>query len=648
MLNVSIDKAKLVESGKSRIRVNREYLLRKSVAADFNTYLSFSPFMVFADVMSEKERAEAYSQTEYDTESGKITKEADPKVGRLGIRSIFNKSGAVLYGGTVNSSLEMSDFRLTNNVPLIDTPENRKRIRQSSGYTIKELVEASEQGILGSALYAYSDFMYCKYLGQMPNSYLVTLRRFPTPVDDYISSAGETGKMRKSVKSTNPLPIGQLVTWMNTPGNDLESILTYSVAMPYEERKAQLEQASNNADNSSKPLNAAAAMFDKTYRDQYQKGYAGGAVNPYISKLFPIGNIDPPYSGLFGAKDQNKTYGPVDAIKKVYGRSDGGIDFDQSFKLTFEYELRSYNGINGRQAMLDLISNILNVTYTTGTFWGGGYTGGGAHQNNIFSNLSIFKTSGGFTNFMDAFAQDVSTVTTNIKSNISAQGGVVNAIKNFLNNLGGMLCGAALNALGRPQKSQVNSLLSPAPTGLWHVTIGNPFHPIMSLGNMILTKTTITHTGPLGLDDFPTGLKVECELTRGKPRDLRGIEMIYMNGNDRIYTSMGPKVFDMYTHAKEYKSSSSITGGNLAGLSDFYVTHNKADKITKQEIENINNATPAAMKKVLKKYFGTDDTFSVYVQAAEQEYGAWAKKEDSTGDTKPSTGAGFKGTGRSL
>ena len=26
--------------------------------------------------------------------------------------------------------------------------------------------------------------------------------------------------------------------------------------------------------------------------------------------------------------------------------------------LVFEYELRAYNGINGRQAMLDLISNI--------------------------------------------------------------------------------------------------------------------------------------------------------------------------------------------------------------------------------------------------------------------------------------------------
>ena len=121
-----------------------------------------------------------------------------------------------------------------------------------------------------------------------------------------------------------------------------------------------------------------------------------------------------------------------------------------------------------------------------------------------------------------------------------------------MNQLGGMLIGGMLNNFGRPQKQLVNSLLSPAPVGFWHLTIGNPHHPIMSLGNMILKNTTIEHYGPLGLDDFPTGIRVTCELERGKSRDIRDIEKIYMHGNDRIYTSMGPKVFDMYEHSQEY------------------------------------------------------------------------------------------------
>jgi hypothetical protein len=61
-------------------------------------------------------------------------------------------------------------------------------------------------------------------------------------------------------------------------------------------------------------------------------------------------------------------YGPVDTIKGTYMRGEEGLEFDQKISLQFDYELRSYNGINPRQAMLDLLSNILNVTYTTGTF----------------------------------------------------------------------------------------------------------------------------------------------------------------------------------------------------------------------------------------------------------------------------------------
>lgn len=633
---ISIDKNTLQTSGNPRMKLNREYVLKKSTAAELNTYLGFKPFAAMADVLYEGDRAELMKNPN-----------SNVSISVAGVRSIFNKSGAVLLGGDSQDVLGgASPWRVSNNVPLIDSPSNRKSIRDNSGYTIKELVEASQAGVLGSAIYAYSDFMYCKYLGQIPNNYLITLRRFPTPVDDYISSAGISGGMRKEVKSTNPIPIGQLVTWMNTPGNEVDKLLTYSVSMPYDEKKASVQQDNTSADSQQKPLNSAFALFDKTYQQQYQSGYSGQAINHYVEKMFPKlgGKMDAPYSGLIGWQDQNKVYGPVDAVKKVYYRGDQGIDFNQSIKITFEYELRSYNGINGRQAMLDLLSNILNVTYTTGTFWGGGYIGTGAHQSNIFSNLNIMKAKGGFTNFMDAFTKDVHDLAPKAKAGVEKfSKNPLKAIGEFFNNIGGMLMGGLLNALGRPQKSQVASLLSPAPTGLWHLTIGNPFHPIMSLGNMVLTSTTITHTGPLGLDDFPTGIKVECDLTRGKPRDLRQIEMMYMNGNDRIYHSMGPKIFDMYTHAHEYKESDdSPSNKNIAGLTKFYTENSSVNKISDSQIKIYNSQTPGDLKKTLIKYFGTDDTFNIYVQAAEQEYGAWSKKTNSsgvsTGDVKGRSG----------
>lgn len=604
---LKIDKEKFESSSSPSIsrRHDREYLLKKGVASELNTYLGFTPFYAFAEAFTPEERVKMKNDPTYD-----------PKIGLPGVRSIFNKSAAVLLGdATGKDIIDASEWRISNNVPLIDSPNNRKKMRANSGYTIKELVEASQSGLLGKAVYSYADFMYCKHLGKMPNNYLITLRRFPTPVDDYISSTG-FGKTRqeKNIQSDDPVPMGAMVTWLNVSGNNMDNILTYSVSMPFKEESAQIEENNDeDADKGKGPLNAAAAIFDQQYVDEYQKGYAGGAVNDYLRKFFPknfsgiIG--DPPYQGYKGWRDNNKTYGPVDAVKRTYYRSDEGINFNQSIKLVFEYELKSYNGINGRQAMIDLISNILTVTYTTGTFWGGGYVSRGAHQNNLFTRLEIFKNNKGFTGYMDAFMKDLNQIKSNVGKSIDAQGGPVKAILNFFNNLGGMLLGGALNALGRPQKSRLTSLLSPAPTGFWHVMIGNPFHPIMSLGNMILKNTTITHTGPLGLDDFPTGLKVECELERGKPRDLRGIEMIYMNGNDRVYTPMGPKIFEMYTYSKEYRDEGGTPTTSFSGLDN-------------------------QMKKIFIKYFGTDDTTSIRVQSEEQEYGAWKKNEDSSGDVK--------------
>lgn len=603
----------------SKSKVNREYLISNYVADELNTYRTFTPFATFNDLYA----------PEYDDKGNE--KNPDAKIGAMGVRSIFNKAGAVIIGDGIDKTESIihartSEWRISNNVPLMDNRLTRAAILQSNKCTVKDLVRASENGELGRATYAFSDFMYCKYLGKIPNNYLITLRRFPYPVDDYISSigCGET-RRNKEYSTMNVDSIGCLVTWLGTPGNDMGNILKYSVAMPFKEQKAEMQNSGINADSGG-IFNSIAAAFDPTYRAQYQAGSVSGAFNSYAGKFFNVG--DAPYNAQQWNeyKDNTKAYGPVDTIKTTYMRSEDGLTFDQNITITFDYELKSYNGINGRQAMLDLLSNILNVTYSTGTFWGGGFRGGGAHQNNIFANLKIFKARGGFTNFIDAFAEDYSTLSKKAGDAIDANGGILKTIGKIINTLGGMLLSGALNKLGRPHKALANSLLSPAPIGFWHLTIGNPHSPIMSIGNMILKNTTIEHYGPLGLDDFPTGIKVTCELTRGKSRDIRDIEKLYMHGNDRIYTSMGPKIFDMYKHSKEYKSkyksSIPVLGDANAEITIGDSSTASQSKVTIDDIEG--------MKHVLQKYFGHADTNSIMIAAMEQEMGAHKKKKKGT------------------
>ena len=189
-----------------------------------------------------------------------------------------------------------------------------------------------------------------------------------------------------------------------------------------------------------------------------------------------------------------------------------------------------------------------------------------------------------------------------------------------------MLMSGMLNKLGRPQKAMYNALLSPAPIGFWHVTIGNPKRPIMSIGNMIITDVSIEHQGPLGLDDFPTGLKVTVQLDRGKPRDLRDIEKLYMQGNDRIYSSMGPKVFDMYKNAELYQAYKKSNGKE-----PYNPVSINANADTEKYDPTINLGAYDNIRSSMKKYFGTDDAYSIYIPAMEQEFGV--------GDQKPSTKA---------
>lgn len=637
----------------SKIRYNRENLISAEVADELNTYRTWSEFQAFGEIY----------QPEYDSEGNEVTPN-DTSIGAPATRSIFNKSGAVLIGNSSYKSVKegASNYRISHNVPLMDTPNNRLRQRNATACTVRDLVKASEEGLMGQATYSYSDFMYCKYLGLVPNTYMVTLRRFPLPVEDFISSIGIGGSIDDQSISNQYPSIGCMVTWMGTPGNELNNILKYSVSMPYEYTEIQEEDdVEGGAEKGNKTFNNIANALSASYRARYAEGMMGSSLNEYIkgnlggsrgaqwfSKNF-LNNPPYDYQQLMFTRDRNKVYGPIDVIKGLYKRGKSGLKFDQKITLTFDYEMRSYDGINQKQAFLDLLSNILNVVYSTGTFWGGGYRIVGQPQNDIFTNLKIFHTAGegGFTGMVSSLWADAKNLFGDVgdyakglinNENGERQGFLQKAL-GLLNGIGGMLLGGFLNGLGRPHMQYVQSLLSPAPTGFWHVMIGNPRDPIMSLGNMVITNVNIEHYGPLGIDDFPTGLKVTVELDRGKPRDIRDIERMYMKGSDRIYISMGDKVLDMYKYAKEYKGSDQGTSKasdqnvELPATNPSNVSQTESgDTVVEQQTESSMNNLMSE-KQILMKYFGTNVSDSIIITATEQESGSQRLKSPAgTGD----------------
>jgi hypothetical protein len=195
-----------------------------------------------------------------------------------------------------------------------------------------------------------------------------------------------------------------------------------------------------------------------------------------------------------------------------------------------------------------------------------------------------------------------------------------NKIENFAKDLGGMVLGGMLNKLGRPNKYALASLISGAPVGCWHLTIGNPRSPIIEVGNLVCTGSEIEHYGPLGLDDFPTGIRVKINLEHGKPRDIMGIEQMYGRGDCRIYSPLGNEVMSMYKLSEPVKiSRPSGTGMLQTSLDEMLLPHTQQTK-KKQDIE-IKDAEEFEIK-YLKRYFGTLDESMIASAGGESLYGS--------------------------
>jgi hypothetical protein len=356
------------------------------------------------------------------------------------------------------------------------------------------------------------------------------------------------------------------------------------------------------------------------------KNYAGKG---YIDGMLGGGEVtSPPYDkGTWDRMyDSTKVYGPVDVIDKSKRRK-RGLAFEQKFTLTFDYELRSYYGVNGKAAMMDLLGNILATTYTHGTFWGGERRFVGASQDNIFANLPIFKLAdqGGLNNpsavleaFIDSVHQGAQAFTQGTEGETTKD-----KIKNLAKDIGGMLLGGMLNKLGRPQKYALASLMSGAPVGCWHLTIGNPRSPIIEVGNLVCTGSEIEHYGPLGLDDFPTGIRVKINLEHGKPRDVMGIEQMYGRGDTRIYSPMGTKVMDMYKKAKK------VTVTDIKRRESNQAPIDKMNEPSQQTTQANEVKTSKDYDiGALQRYFGTTENSLITAAGGEALYGGEKHKND--------------------
>ena len=483
--------------------------------------------------------------------------------------------------------------------------------------SIHNLVKLSNEkdSILGQARYKYSDFMYCRDVGKISNNHLITLRRFAAPVRDNIFQYTGTDNQTSNEVAGD---IGRLITWFGTPENKLEDILKYSFHASWREMEAARQDLDSQENDTARGLTGGLVnLFNTEHAEGVEKGINASAFSMLLkddASEYDKGPYadNPAVNGRMF--DKHKIYEPKDTVRSKY-EYEGNLKFSQQFTLTFNYKLRGYDNINGKTALLDLLGNILAVTYKKGKFWPGEQHIIGAPQNAQgwskaieMQNTAISASSTFIGSLCNGGSlSDAASSAMNIIQGADLGKDINQAAKDLLNKLkaGGLqsiFSGLMKNALGRPAVYAFDSLLTEGETGTWHVTIGNPLNPIASIGNLIIDgDVEITHGGPLGLDDFPTEITVKVPLKHAMPRDSVDIQRMFTKGRRAIYAEIVPDLTDpnkedKYNYTVNLNNSNDPTSAALKNTNGNITVKDKASTIKFTEFGYFGDADAIRIK----------------------------------------------------
>lgn len=414
----------------------------------------------------------------------------------------------------------------------------------------------------GLAKYRMQDFIYLKYYNQIPNNYMVTLRRYTRPCQDHMFGLDMSPEF---VNQMNGYPddyfaLATAVTYMGEKtGNKLSDILKFEYGANWEEKEGKVEALMNPDGGLAAQLKNRLGITDEslsgragisvTNTMQIAKWVTavmgkGVSVNEAMASQYDAETFT--FSNRYG----EEFYGDVNVVNRVKMRS-RGLTYSNNFSLTFEYSLKSLKCVNPRIAMMDILSNFLILTGNYGMFWGGATI--------FYGNRSIapqygdptLLRQGKYGEYLKSVLGDVKEGFNRITEKEITGGGLKGFFTGVKNLLGGGLAALAGNLFGgnigvAGEAAVPSALLSGAPSGFWHVTVGNPLDPIVMMGNMAVTKTSVEFGDALGYDDFPTEIKFTVELEHCRPRDNAGIETMFNAGKGRFYAFTDSDLYHAY------------------------------------------------------------------------------------------------------
>lgn len=481
--------------------------------------------------------------------------------------------------------------------------------------TTSNIIKWSNSDRWGRTPYSFQDFVFCKWWNIIPNNRLLTLRKYLAPTLDNLNFEGMQDNTGDDAGSDVTFsPVATVVSYFGEgTENSLGSLLGFSSGTKWSELEAKIWDVTGNEGSTPEQVVDDAIDSNESgwgtgiFRKLTGSGMGLSKKILSLNKFLGLGDssmgfsaeaanaqhlqqalMDPYADGPYA----NRIQGPVNRIDKVMKR-DPGIEWSNSMTVTCQYVSRPIGGINTKAAMLDILSNCLEMASTTAVFWGGGHrfeiepknypwTGHG-NGRGVMKKLyrgEIFGKDGAISDTM----QGITSFTRDADGNISwdafstaltqAFGETLGAIGQMVSSLSESIMGKSVDILGMmgveqdsssaiqagknrmmnlfkntenlwksemikntvyPSVKNNRAILIGTPVGNWHLTIGNPLNPIAVIGNLICDKMEVTFGEDLGPDDFPLEMTVKYTLKHGMARDLAAIESMFNRGAGKIY-----------------------------------------------------------------------------------------------------------------
>jgi len=398
---------------------------------------------------------------------------------------------------------------------------------------------------------AEADFAYLTNLGVYPLNRMWVLRRFQegnTVPDNLLDWGGE---------KEPPQPISTVVGWINP---DDENFFNVSFNEEWVVTNSRVDEVLSE-------------MLDKEFHFKTEAvasipGWSQGLLMGFLKKMgmtnfdsthIPMGNPDVLQQAATRLTDPNST--------------SYGLKSDVSFDLKTSYEQKFIGEIDPGSAMLDILRNLTRMGSSDVIYF--------SHDNDFFKSIREASHQGNdaslwgkviltlITNFVEAIGELFDDMSSSLgkeapKKTTLTQGkneskedfdkrkeddrnknkselGKATAEKSLMTSTLNTVKGLIDTVLGStaakwkwPLKGGMG-VMTGENTTPWHLTIGNPTSPFVSLGNVIVSNINVDFKNELGFNDIPNKIDITIKLKQGRDMGAQEIFAMFNNGYTRVY-----------------------------------------------------------------------------------------------------------------